>query len=48
MRGGLGLLPFTSNQTQNNQVTLEPLAKVSEKDIEKSFPGKLGRIGYRF
>jgi hypothetical protein len=27
---------------------MEPLAKVLEKDIEKSFPGELERIGYRF
>jgi hypothetical protein len=26
----------------------EPLAKVSEKDREKSFPGELERIEYRF
>jgi hypothetical protein len=36
-------LPFIKNI-----LTLEPLAKVSEKDIEKSFPGELERIGYRF
>jgi hypothetical protein len=29
-------------------LTIEPLAKVSEKDREKSFPGELERIGYRF
>jgi hypothetical protein len=31
-----------------NHLYLEPLAKVSEKDIEKSFPGELEKIGYRF
>jgi hypothetical protein len=27
---------------------MEPLAKVSEKGIEKSFPGELERSEYRF
>jgi hypothetical protein len=29
-------------------VSNEPLAKVSEKDFEKSFPEELESIGYRF
>jgi hypothetical protein len=31
-----------------NILKYEPLAKVSEKDREKSFPGELERIEYRF
>jgi|APFre7841882654_1041346.scaffolds.fasta_scaffold71526_2 hypothetical protein len=35
-------------ETPPFRMSLEPLAKVSEKDFEKSFPEELESIAYRF
>ncbi len=48
---GLLLLGQTAGLVKIGQfksMTNEPLAKVSEKDFEKSFPEELESIGYRF